>query len=581
MSVIETAGWVELHRKVARQLRCGTAVDGLDVRALLREGWDYVGVYGTPEHEPLGIYRAPHLAILANLSAKDMPGKPILAIGMNVWEIESGLYRQCRITPEPLEIGLITDKIYKVEEEESYDPTQAWIFRALTGHSLRDLALFLHDQLSKDPEVGKLLLAKDFKGALWLEPAIISADWPPSVKASWEKLGGKDHLSPLVALSVHAELARLAITDVGMIDLSFDNDGKELTTKGLLEGIEPLAIEMPGTSTLNFSGWSIHKSAVDRLVEMMAFQTPTLLPPTSVFANRDIELGKKWSFSVARTLSFLVAEGGPQVISAALQRRSDYEADRLRRNMAAHPKFWPEGPKNKKPWIHKRAAAEYWKLDRWQNVAVGIVEITSWAQAWSAKHRPASKLKKEITKQRIGNAMQMLGCLWLESGNSKAVAARDEQMRGGYVSDEANESTVYEEDTLDDIRDRAGFGQGMMRSAQKYISKRASPGSEGYSARYMPHLWYTSLGSDLEFYKEKQALAVADHLENGRQDFGPDFGPVMTNMFRGKGLPPNVWMPMTMDNEAAYCAQDYAMMVTSQGLDPIRSFLDRPEPEPL
>lgn len=252
---------------------------------MLREGWDYWSPEGPARSEPLGIFRAPHLALLGEVPASAIPGCPILAHGMNASEIEAAFYRQCRIMPDAPYDGVSVDgDPYHIIPDEDYDPARAWIFRAVTGHTPWDLAVFISDYAAHDPESARLLIAKDFKTALRLKPELLrSVGWPDSVRRSWGETGGADNLPPFLALVLHAELARHAMNDRGMIALSYDDEGRQLTMRGFLNGIEPTAIEGGSGNLSRIVNPHRGMSSADRLLEMIPFQTIALLPPTVVF----------------------------------------------------------------------------------------------------------------------------------------------------------------------------------------------------------------------------------------------------------------------------------------------------------
>ncbi|HEU4961505.1 MAG TPA: hypothetical protein VFT56_14005 [Sphingomonas sp.] len=222
--------------------------------------------------------------------------------------------------------------------------------------------------------------------------------------------------------------------------------------------------------------------------------------------------------------------------------------------------------------MQKRPAAEYWGLDRRQNLAVGLLEIAMDAQAWSASYRrDGGGGAHSVSNRALANAIQMVCCLWLEEGCPLATADLDREMREGFRDKKTRASTVFEDELLDDICRRSGFGGGLMRSTRELVKKRPRRGEEGYSARCKAHLWFSAEGDDLGRYQEHQARAVADNLAARRSRGG--FPP------QASGI--NSWtrshaMTMTLEVEAAYCVRDSAMMITSHGLDPMRSFLARP-----
>ena len=573
MSVIATAGWIEQHRRIVATLQAGTEVPVEAIVPALRAGWDYVG-----DEEPLptallGIPRFPHIAIIGNVPASRMPGRPMFAIDMTAQEVESGLYRHCCIRPEAIADGTsIAADPYAILPDVDYDPGRAWLFRAITGHAPRDVALFLADQIEHRPNIGKLLLGKDYRTAMILAPDLVSATWPDTVRVGWRENGGKDYLPPLQACALHAELARLSMNDLGMILLAFDHDGNAITTQGMIRDLVPDAGEIGCAKVMAQAGTS------QALTAMVPFQTYSLLPPTEVFEQRDARRGHAWSRQCASLIPTIYADYGATIIDKLMSFTGHLTPAALQSNVAAHPKAWPEPRQGYGCSAQKRPAVEYWGLDRRQNAAVGLLEIAAEAQAWNRSYRNAGgNLRTDVSEQLLANAMQTILCLWLEDAHSPAACRLDQEIREGFRDRKTRQSNIFADDTLDDICRMPGFGSGLLRTARRLIAMRAKPGQEGYSARYKAHFWLTAMGDDLSCYLDLQRRAVAEHYS--REDLTGGLSPQRQDdrfaRYRHH-RPASMPLGMTSDPEAAACARDIAMMIASSGLDPMRSYIARP-----
>lgn len=573
MTVITTAGWVERHRHIVASLRTRATVPAETIVAELRKGWDLVVSGPTSPVGLLGIPRVPHLAILGDVPAAAMPGRPIFAVNMTVQEIEAGLYRQCRIRPEALADGTsIAKDPYTILDDDAYDPGRAWVFRALTGHAPRDVALFLADQLQRRPNIGKRLLAKDFVTALAEAPDLYDATWPDRVQAGWHENGGKNYLPPMLVLALHAELARWSLNDLGMIALSFDADGTAITTQTLIADIMATAAAIDRTTVMP------HPTPIDALVGMVPFQTYTLLPPTAVFASRDASAGRAWSQACASLIPSVIGDHGPTLIDDMMTFAGHLTPTALQANIRAHPKAWPELRKGYGYSPQKRPAVEYWGLDRRQNAAVGLLEIARDAQAWNRAYPAADgDLHEDVTEQLLANAMQTVLCLWLEDAHALAAIQLDREIREGFRDRATREPTVFADETLDDVCRRPGFGSGLLRTARALIAGRAKPGKEGYSARAKALFWIAAIGDDLGWYLDLQRRAVAERCyREDRTDRSPHRRHNdRFSRYRNQRPAPTP-LGMTSDPEAAACARDIAMMIASNGLDPMRSYIARP-----
>ena len=568
MSTISTVGWIEQRRQIVFELRAGKLLSADRILPNLREGWDFAAPDTLLVSDPMGIPRTPHIAISGEVATSRIPGRPIFSAGMTALEIEAGIYRQCGIRPESIADGTsIAADPYEILPDEDYDPARAWIFRAISGHAPRDAALFLAAMLKDRPDIGKHLLAKNFNAALAAAPDLLGGiGWPDEVRAGWATNGGDDYLPPFLVLALHAELACHRMSDRGMIALSFDDDGCQVTTRGFIDGIVPDVDKTGRVTTIPLPG------AVEALINMVPFQTYALLPPTAAFAQRDGLLGRAWSRHAATLIPSTIADYGAESIDTLMSFTGHLSPTALRRNVEAHPKSWREQRKAYGHSLQKRPAVEFWGLDRRQNVAVGLLEIALDAQAWNRQYRPdGPDLRRDTTKQALANAMQTVCCLWLENAGSAAVGHLDKEIREGFREKETREPTIFDDETLDDVCRRKGFGSGLLRTAEKLIRQRAKPGAEGYTARRKAHLWFSKWGDDVGHYYRLQLKAVADHLAHR-------FAPTASrNRMAGTTRAGLAAKPvsMTTDPEAAYCARDNAMMITCTGLDPMRSFLSR------
>ena len=217
MPMLSSIEWVARHRQIYKTICAGESVSERRIVALLREGWDYSSEVAGAFDE-WGMFRAPHLGILAGLPREAYPGSPLLHPDMSISEIESGLYRQCRIMPdEPEAESIPSSADYAIKDDLDNEPDREWIFEVLIGHTPRDLARLLHFYNGEQPLVGKLLLAKDFRAAFALAPELRTrAGWPDEVTRFWRKRDMRRVLAPANALSAHAELARLSMNDRAM-----------------------------------------------------------------------------------------------------------------------------------------------------------------------------------------------------------------------------------------------------------------------------------------------------------------------------------------------------------------------------
>lgn len=562
MTVFQAAAWVAECRKVYKQLMAGIRVDHDRIIPLLREGWDFQSVDGPRAHEPLGIFRAPHLAFLAGIPDDKMPGTAIWKAGMNAAEIESALYKQCRIIPDACDddADWNSQDPFQMFADHDYEPERAWVFEVLTGHSPREVALFLSEKSQRDPEVGRLLIAKDLKAAIARDPRLLSENWPDCVQRNWDSSRARHAQPPIHVLSQYNEIAALAMNDRGMIGLSYDINGEPFTNVKYRDSIASTAIEFVA-GRLERAVPRDPLPPADQLLQMVPFQTTALLPPTAIFDEKDALAGRGWSRGAASLMATVIGQFGTQFVENLMRPTSGYDAGQLCRNVLAHPHAWGVKREGHGTSMVKRPAANLWGLDRRLNVAVRLLEI-----ALGPGYRLGAPLPRGLTWRALANAIQMVCCLWLENEAPQAIDHVEAEIRSGAKNKSGNR-TIFDCDTWDDICRLPDIGSGLLKRARKELTKRPSPGTEGYSARGMSHFWYCDLDDDVDCYKEYQVQAFADDLKARRGEINFPFGGRATGRCT---YPPSA--RMTLNEEAAYCARDYAMMVTSHGLDPMRAF---------
>ena len=567
MPMLSSIEWVALHRRIYKTTCAGESVCERRIVALLREGWDYSSEPSGSLYDEWGMFRAPHLGILAGLSRDAYPGSPLLYPGMSVSEIESGLYRQCRIMPgEPKAESIPSSADYAIENGPDDEPDREWIFEVLIGHTPRDLARLLHVYNRHDPRVGKLLFAKDFRAAFTLAPELLTREgWPSEVTRFWKKRNMRRILAPANALSAHAELARLSMNDRAMCAMSHRDDGIFMT---MHQGIDSI------TAGPNSKAFTANQFQTDRLLEMIPLQTTVLLPPTRVFAERDCLMGGAWSLAAASHLPQILLECGNE-LPDILRGTSEFETRLTQDNLRAHPAAWIEKHGREAAWAQKRPAVTLWSLDRQQNVAVNLIEISRFCDAASLPFPGArnASVSYRTSKKDLANLIKALALMWLVDARPAAAVPITEELRTG-LQDRNGLKTVFDDDMLDDIWRRKDFGRRACKTGQEKADKRRSPGQRGFSAQGHPHLWYGDDGDDVDEYRQLQLQAVADHLGlgSGRRAWASHFNerPNGNASSKQKGC------SMTLDIEAAYCSRDHAMMVTAHPTDPMHEFLSRP-----
>ena len=532
-----------------------------DPGSSLRLGWDYWQP-GQPMTDGHGIARTPHPAIGRDIT---MPRgvRPILDLGMSAAEIQAGIWRQCIIRPgDPFAKG---DDPFTISTADAFC-SRAEHLVALIGHAPRDLALWLDDLRRTDPDIFRLVLAKDFKAALAHRSRLRVARWPAAVTQQWRD-GEGDYLPPIFVAILYAELARLAINQAGLLALSFD-DGVELTTTQFLNRV-PLA------------GGPHAPPAILRAIAMAPFQSVALTPPDTILENLDRSAAAAWSQTAAASIALAAGERGGIDLPAA----DPEESNRVRAAFAASPHAWRELREGHGASRQPRPAATRWGLNWRFHAATGLVELMTTAREWNIRYRKAGPRLDKMARERRAQALALIGFGWLAEVD--AVAAHRELKR---IEPSAAHLSIRKITPLAiDSRLGGRSGDDLLRDAEAGLADRPAPGAFGYTARYQAHLWIGVQGDDIAHYRRFQqdamtqhALAITQELPVELQDMERVPKEVVALLGQGYGVTPhhggighNQPPPpaMDVDPKAARAAQNIGMMVSPLSTNPILEML--------
>lgn len=506
-------GIVEDIRSVLHQ--AGIAGDG-DPGSPLRRGWDYrvplaerkaavrapgpeaAGRRGPtePHTDGSGVARLSHWGLL-----KGMPLPvgclPVLDLDMDVRHLLAGIWRQCLIRPadddaaaegDPFLVG----RIGRLCASSHY-------LMALIGHPPRDLALWFDDLRRRDRALFRLVLAKDFRTAMASAPDIVTSPWPSAVTEHWTG-ANHDHLPPFLVAVLYAELARLAMNQAGLLDLSFDGR-VELTTRQLLDRV--WVSGGPGASR-----------AADRAIAQAPFQSHALGLPDALFARGNRNGIAAWVKSAAASIALEAGQRG----GLDIQPHTPEQAAFLGRGFAAHPQYLPETRNRKGQSLQPRKAASFWGLGWRANGAVRLLELTITARAWNRRYRPDGPELPDATRYRTANpvarAIAAIGFRWVAEHDPAAGLT----VLGGILSKQDKAELRFETWTpamidpliVDDhLGDKSGLT--MLEDAWKDYRNLPPSGAFGYTARSQAHLWLDDKGDDLAHYRRFQADAVGGH----------------------------------------------------------------------
>lgn len=568
----------------------GIASDG-DPGSPLRRGWDYwvppvareaaartsgpkpAGGRGTaePNTNGRGAARLPHRGLLNGLP---LPAAclPVFAHDMDVRHLLAGIWRQCLIRPadedaaaggDPFLVGRV-DRLCASSHH----------LMALIGHPPRDLALWFDDLRRSEQALFRLILAKDFRTAMASAPDIVTSPWPAAVTKHWTR-ADHDHLPPFLVAVLYAELARLAMNQAGLLDLSFDGP-VELTTRRLLERVR-------------VSGGPGGSLAADRAIAHAPFQSHALGLPDALLAPGNRNGIAAWVKTAAARIALEAGQRG----GIDIQPQTSDQAAFLGAGFAAHPQFLPETRNTKGQSLQPRKAAAFWGLGWRTNGAVRLLELALTARAWNRRYRPDGPELPDATRYRTANpvarAIATINFRWVAEHDPAAGLT----VLGGILSKKDKAELRFKTWTpamIDPliVDDHLGYKSGltMLEEAWKDYHRLPPAGTFGYTARSQAHLWLDDEGDDFDYYRQFQAEAVdehtaalAGHLPVEMARLTPEIVALLGGLHRstprngsiGHNEPPE----MTGNLDAARAAQLLGQGVSPLSTDPIHARLRR------
>ena len=302
-----------------------------DIMPLLVEGWDFTKNPLKVDEPSSGVWRASHVAIVKKIDLLRTSICAILSPGMSVAQLQAGLWRQLRVFPineawrrsavdqaahaDPFvpEASEAADRnsapdeqmqlARKFPEADVGDRSRDDFFVTLIGHTVTDASEFLFELEKSDPELARMLLAKDFMAALAAHPEALTLPWPPSCISRFKREQRRDCLPPVLAVALLVELARHAQVQAAHNRLSFDKFGRRVDLKTVREDIATVA-----------EGNSL--AATKLVLRFKWLQTSALLPPSAIMRSADQEAAGAWTDDSQRELLKFARDAGNAGIDA-------------------------------------------------------------------------------------------------------------------------------------------------------------------------------------------------------------------------------------------------------------------------
>ncbi len=555
---------------------------------LLLPGWDYALDISRLDPPRVGVWRAPHLNIL--IDKCEAQGAAILSLDMDVDEIASGLWRQLRIHPDCCPAHSVSDGdpfLVSASPDAERGEGRDVFIRSLVGHTVRDAAEYLADLLHREPELGRLVLAKDLEGALNRSPQLEDDKWPAVTQKRWKRTQkGLDLVPPIYFLALLYELARLAQNHAALLALSFDWRGNEVS-------VADLKREMTGLD-------EVQKPSLlaDRLMKLASLQTTAAIPPQTLLEGLAPDRQFRWIRNRLDRLHQGFDEYGKTFADRLFDTMPKAQPARVARKVSNHSFLRPQKREGQGESLRKDLAATYWSLSWRNHAAVGLIMIAEQARAWNRTFRNARSGPVNLRRassptgrdHSLDQAAATIAHFWLESYSMGALrtalrpviegqlrAGRDKGLR--FTDPSTLDCLVNEAaEELEVLAMHSKFGGKFCQAARRVMHRLPPAGAEGYTALYHPHLWLDRHGDDLSHY----AARVSREPKRGTPAYIKRRVVARARYAGAGGHFRNSLVPLAKapDSDvdrriAVRAAQFLAMTVASSALEPMRAVLRR------
>lgn len=580
-----------------------------EVMPLLVEGWDFTSDPRKVDEPGEGMWRAPHLAIV---KGTDLLGAGICAIispGMSLAKLQAGLWRQSRVLPknepwrrlavdrpahaDPFEPDARqpagdaeTELLIQIAAVDVGDRSRDDFFVTLIGHTVKDVCEFLVEVEKSDPELAKLLFAKNFMETRATSFASLALPWPASCISRFKREKRRDHLPPVLALILLAETARHAQVQALHTRLSFDKDGYRIGLKIVCEDIVTVA-----------GGHAL--AATKLLLRCKWLQSSALLAPTATMGSADADAALAWTDKSQREIfafAYHAGNEGTDAIDGAL--RSVF-APALGKEVAgaecdfrSHPNVWLSRADGTASFPN-RLAVTFHGMTWSENASVALTLIADQARSWSKHYRPHGRIPERRRDGRPSLAQSIAAIMycWLETSAPEAFFGT----YGRAARPDASDVCEPEDMSAEDLIVGADSGKNLLEEARNIISLLPRAGEKGSSSFARASLWFERQHDDLVHYRAMARLSLRSIVEiKGFHDERARHGSIpasvvgsasfrrrgkagLTGQQSGSGLNSRPSKAATeRDGKiAARVAQAEAMLLLPTSTDPMRAYLLR------
>ena len=398
---------------------------------LLIRGWDITDDRHKVDQPSDGMWRASHLAIVKNLDLDRHGICPIIAPGMSKAQLLAGLWRQIRILPESDQWR--RDAVNIRQHEDPFDPAaappqhrtdgldgiEAFVAAyeakhcsrddyviTLIGHTLEDVVEFLIDLRKTNPDLVRLLLAKDFMTAIKAFPECLDLPWPVSCLARFKDDERLDYLPPILVLVLFAELACHAQGQAVHNRLSFDKNGNRVDLATVRKDI----VTANGGNSL---------AATKHHLQCKWMQTSALIAPSTIIENQDRAAAIEWvKRCQTKILDFTVRAGDTKrgILNDALRPvfapEMGEEVNAAINDFTAHPNAALIGRSDKTVTFSYRTAITFYGMTWSESASVALLLIANQARVWNSEFRPSNPIPPRVKEGRpsLARAIAMLMC---------------------------------------------------------------------------------------------------------------------------------------------------------------------------
>ncbi|MEL7831327.1 hypothetical protein AAG604_04175 [Citromicrobium bathyomarinum] len=517
----------------------------------LLAGWDSIDDLSAIDPPNGGVWRTPHLAPAKFFAGRDEAPLGIFEDVGSPDELCARVWRLTRILPDATDERLGAESIDEECWEDEKSSSELDIFAARTdhpiahrdqfiasifGHTLRDHAEFLFDLLTREPELGALVLEKRFAEALVLDPDLLDRPWPASVRRRWQRQDF-DFLPPFAHAVLVGEFQRLAQNVCSQASVSYFDTGKEVTLAATAKETGRYQKKSDRTGHASI----LYDPAIVKQMSLQPFQSLAILASGSVLRTGDSDAATADTQRATSALFKDLVNYGRPLIDFVSGHHPRSPSPDLAQGLMQHLDRAPDRKAKSGSVAHRKDfTATYWGMNWLTHAYVGLWQLAKFAAIYNQQWRPRGPTMSGRANRDVGRSVGLIQSIaripyfWLETTNPTAFRSAGEKLarssinnattravrafegKAGMKASEDDKAAIKKEvedryeafaifdDQYTTIKERAVI------AARKIAVKTPPAGMPGLTAQYRPYFWFHQGQDDIGFWIGREFASRRD-----------------------------------------------------------------------